>query len=318
MATSYSYTIPQLLSIKTANANTFAVPPIGLVKIILNGTPANTTSTKREPRRRQQDWNRSQQQHHQQQHSQQQVLSQSENSFSVARKRKKDKSQSELLMGEIRSLLNKVTKENYDAVQNELSAQDSKLYGYANALEERDRDEFLTDISKLFVKKAQIDHEFGALYAGLAKTLTQQVEVFGDILYEVCRETIPISKYEPDCKKNYVGALLLLIEMRRHEIINNNNICATFDRLMSTIDRCDPNTVYSVQTEGEIPVNPMEQTELCVEIICKVLPQYMQVEQPEWVNIYLAKLQQLQQQKERLKPRSRFMLSDFFKIASGQ
>lgn len=318
-----SYPIAQLLSLKQQCLN--LSPPHGLLTIVLNGNTtdqstkrtsqnnrvgsgATRTSGSRSPQRRN-EWNRAVP-----------ALAQSDHSFSVARKKKTDKSQTDILVGDMRSLLNKVTGDNYDLLKEELAAADAKLHVYANELDEPDKEEFLTEISKLFVRKAQIDHSFGHLYAGIAGVIAQQIDVFADILYEVCRESIPTSKYDPDRKLNYIGALILLIALRKNGVITSGGICATFERLMTAIERCDPTTVFSVQTEGDMPTNPAEQTELCIEIICKVLPLYMDVECPDWVSKHLAKLRALQQpgQNNRIKPRTRFMLIDFFKVVDAK
>jgi hypothetical protein len=312
----HSYTVQQLLTYRVAVANLPAPP--GLLKIVLNGTqapppPSSKSSIKPAPsgatRRKtvtlsrqdpKSNWTRPPH------------LQQSENSFSVARK-KKNQSESDTIINEVRSLLNKVTTENFDVIKTEIGKCDSKLYVYAKDLQEEDKEEFLTEISKLIVRKAQFDHEFGGLYADLAHTIANQIDVFGDILYEVCRETIPTSRYNVDAKSNYIGALMLLIELRRVNLITIGSVAVLFERLIAAIDRCDPNTIFSVQNEGEIPIDANEQTELCIELICKILPIYLAIESPEWVEKHLLKLQDLQQQKDRIKPRARFMLIDFFK-----
>jgi hypothetical protein len=317
--TCYSYTVQQLLTFRP-QLSTIA-PPAGLLKIVLNGTQAPPSSKKShgpQPPRRKQGGNGGGGGRHppQQQNSnwtRPPSLQQSENSFSVARRRKKDQSESDIIVGEVRSLLNKVTTENVNVLKDEIGKSDAKLYTYAKDLQDDDKEELLMEISKLFVRKAQFDHEFGGLYASLAHTITQHIDIFGDILYEVCRETIPTTRYDVDKKSDYIGALMLLIELRRVDLITSGSVSAPFERLIAAIDRCDPNTIFSVQNEGEQPVNPAEQTELCIELICKVLPIYLATENPEWVARHLQKLRDLQQQKDRIKPRSRFMLVDFFK-----
>lgn len=311
-----SYTTQELLSYRRE----YPIPE-GLLRIVLTGNNVHITTTATQPRRkaaavaaaknRQQqrgapgEWNRVVP-----------VLQQSENSFSVARRQKKNQTECDVIVGDIRGILNKVTADNFDAIVEEIKT--SKLYVYAGELEEADEEEFLMDIAKIFVRKSQIDHDFNHLYAKMAKEITQHIDIFGDILYEVCRESIPTSKYENDDKKDYVGALLLLVELRKLLLISSGGIFACIDRLIAAIERCDPNVIYSVQNEGEsqstaLPANPMEQTELCVELICKVVPLYLMFEHPEWINRHLTKLRDLQQQKDRIKPRVRFMLADFFK-----
>jgi len=310
--TCYAYTVQQLLTYRPHIA---AAAPPGLLKIVLNGTQAPPPSKKQPvaPQRRKPASRPSANNNNNTNWTRPPHLQQSENSFSVARRRKKDQSESDTIINEVRSLLNKVTTENVNVLKDEIGKPDAKLYVYAKDLQDEDREELLTEISKLFVRKAQFDHEFGGLYAALAHTITQQIDIFGDILYEVCRETIPTTRYDVDKKSNYIGALMLLIELRRVDLITSGSVSAPFERLVAAIDRCDPNTIFSVQNEGEQPVNPAEQTELCIELICKVLPIYLATECPEWVARHLQKLRDLQQQKDRIKPRSRFMLVDFFK-----
>lgn len=240
-------------------------------------------------------------------------LEQSENSFSVARRRKKDQSQSEKIISQIRGTLNKVTEDNFDAVESEVN--DTELFSYANELEQEDQEEFLTEIAKLIVRKSQIDHDFNGLYAALASKIAEKIEDFGDIIYEVCRESIPTTRYDPYDKKDYLGALFLLVELRKRDLVSPGGISTCVDRLMSAIDRCDPNAVLSVVggADNNEGINPMEQTELCVELVCKILPPYLAIEHPTWVERTIQRLKDLSVRKDRIKPRSRFMLGDFFK-----
>lgn len=319
------YATSVLLSIKQKCIG--CPPPPGLLTIVLNGNNDQSSSLSKRSSSKQlhvkggkPHQHQHQHQHHHNQHPHQHhqaqwnraipALEQAEGSFSVARKKKKDKSQSDVIIGEMRSLLNKVTVENYDVLIDEIKKDHHGLCAYANELEDTDKEEFLTEISKLFVRKAQVDHAFGKYYAGLAKATADLIDVFADILYEVCRESIPTTKYDADKKKNYIGALILLVELRKNQIITSDNICATFDRLITAIERCDPSTVYSVQ---DTPINPAEQTELCIDIIVTVLPLYLSVESTEWTVKHLQKLRALQDQTGRLKQRSKFILLDFFK-----
>lgn len=242
------------------------------------------------------------------------VLIESANSFSAARRRKKrDQSQSDLIMGQIRGTLNKVTEDNFDLIQEEVNG--TALFTYAAELDDDDQEDFLTDIAKLIVRKSQIDHEFNALYAALAFGFSEKLDIFGDIIYEVCRESVPTNRYNPTKKKDYLGALYLLVELRKRELVTPGGISACIDRLMSAIDRCDPNAVLSVVGGGDnnADINPAEQTELCVELVCKILPMYVQVECPSWIERIMQKLRTLSARKDRVKPRTRFMLGDFFK-----
>lgn len=224
----------------------------------------------------------------------------------------KDQPQAKKIISEIRGLLNKVTTENFDAIREEIY--NSELIRYAGTLEEEeDQEDFCQEIAKLFVNKSKVDHEFSGLYAEVASHITESVEVFGDVLYEVCRDAIPTSRYDPDRKRGYLGALLLLVEMRRVDLASSGGILAFVDRLLAAIERCNPDTVFSVQSEADTPVDPAKQTEVCIELLCKFLPVYLSIERPDWVGKYLSQLRELQSQKQRIKPRSRFMLMDFFK-----
>jgi hypothetical protein len=308
-------TMQQLLELKAEFPR-----PEGLIRIVLNGTNngevrPNNHHRKggRHPRSSSNRGRRGQHPHHRgnKRWGRGPALQQSENSFSAARKRLQDQPQAQKLIGEIRGLLNKVTAENYEAIKEEINQSD--LIDYANDLEDDDMEEFLTEIAKLFVNKSKVDHEFSGLYAEIAREFTEKMDMFGDILYEVCREAIPTSRYDPDRKRGYLGALLLLVEMRRVELISSGGIAAFVDRLLAAIERCNPDTVFSVQNESDKPMDPVKQVEVCIELICKFFPVFLANEWPDWAEKYLSQLKELQAQKDRVKPRSRFMLMDFFK-----
>lgn len=294
--------------------------PEGLIRIVLNGTNNgevrphhhnNNNNRRRPPRSSSNRGRRGQQQRGGRDWSRGPTLQQSENSFSVARRRLKEQPQAQQLIGEIRGILNKVTSDNYDAIREEIKQSD--LIKYAISLDQDDLEEFLTEIAKLFVNKSKVDHEFSGLYADIARELSEKMDMFGDVLYEVCREAIPTSRYDPDRKRGYLGALLLLVEMRRVNMIASGGIAAFVDRLIGAIERCNPDTVFSVQSEADTPIDPVKQVEVCIELICKFFPVFLAIEWPDWADRYLEQLKELQRQKERVKPRSRFMLMDFFK-----
>ncbi len=289
-----SYTNSFLLTLKSANKNV----PENLITITIT-PPQTSVNTKNMQTFTNNKWNRSNP-----------VLPQADNSFSVARKKKMDKTVSDVIVGDMRSLLNRVTIENYDNnIKKELT-DDFKLYKYSNDLEDDDKELFLKEVAKIFVRKAQSDHKFVNLYADMAKDVTYHIKDFGDILYEVCRESIPTAKYQVDKKLAYIGAMLLLTELRRNDIVTSSSIGAAFDRLMTAMDKCE--------NEAIIDDDAKDQIELCIEIIGKVLPEYLNIESPEWLQKHLQKLKNMQTQKDKLRPRARFMLTDFFKNLNKQ
>jgi len=287
--------------------------PKGLIRIVLNGgSGSEVRQNNRRGGGRGQSRPKTGAKHRRgQRWSREPALQQSENSFSAARRRLQSQPQAKKLIGEIRGILNKVTSDNFDAVREEIH--NSDIISYAETLDEEDREEFLTEIAKLFVNKSKIDHAFSGLYAEIARELTDKLDMFGDVLYEVCREAIPMSRYDPDLKRGYLGALLLLVEMRRVDLIASGGIAAFVDRLIAAIERCNPDTVFSVQSEADTPIDPAKQVEVCIELICKFFPAFLTIERPDWAERYLQQLHELQSQKDRVKPRSRFMLMDFFK-----
>lgn len=301
--------------------------PDGLIRIVLNGS---TNGEIRPNRRAPHSRNSRQPQNkrrgggggsgsnpHQRGWSRGPALQHSENSFSAARVRMSEQPQAKQIIGEIRGLLNKVTTENFDAIREEIYG--SELIKYAKTLDDDEEglEDFLQEIAKLFVNKSKVDHEFSGLYAEMASHITKEVDMFGDVLYEVCRDAIPTTRYDPDRKRGYLGSLLLLVEMRRVDITSSGGILAFVDRLVAAIERCNPDTVFSVQQEepspSDVPIDPAKQVEVCIELLCKFLPAFLSIERPDWVHRYLDQLRELQTMKDRIKPRCRFMLMDFFK-----
>jgi hypothetical protein len=239
-------------------------------------------------------------------------LQESENSFTAARK-KREQDESLVIIGEIRQLLNKVTDDN----MNVLLAETKNVYcPKINALmdtfeTDEQQEAFLTQLAKLFVQKAQIDHAFSKWYAQIASEMV--LPEFGDILYEVCRDALPALRYDPDQKHKYLGALLLLVELCRFKLIESNYLEAAADRIFLAIERNMGNVVMATTTEA--PIDPAAQIEVCIDLLCKYLVAFFTLEKPVKVvyDRYMNQLVQLSQNKDRVKARSRFMLGDFFK-----
>lgn len=239
-------------------------------------------------------------------------LQESENSFTAARK-KREQDESLVIIGEIRQLLNKVTDDNMTV----LLAETKNVYcPKINALMDKfetdeQQEAFLTQLAKLFVQKAQIDHAFSKWYAQIASEMV--LPEFGDILYEVCRDALPALRYDPDQKNKYLGALLLLVELCRFKLIESSYLEAAADRIFLAIERNMGNVVMATTTEA--PIDPAAQIEVCIDLLCKYLIAFFTLEKPVKVvyDRYMNQLVQLSQNKDRVKARSRFMLGDFFK-----
>jgi hypothetical protein len=113
-------------------------------------------------------------------------------------------------------------------------------------------------------------------------------------------------------------------------LVSSRGILAFVDRLIAAIERCDPDAVFSVQHQPQHPsqsqpqhpsqpqpLDPAKQVEVCIELLCKFLPPFISIDRPDWMERYLGQLTELQADKDRIKPRSRFMLFDFFKEIRG-
>lgn len=238
-------------------------------------------------------------------------LKESSNSFSAAARRKANQDESTKIIGVVRVLLNKVTEDNMDIIIEETKTVCCpKIQSIIDEMsDEEDQDQMLSQLAKLFVQKAKVDHAFSKWYAQIASEF--KITDFGDVLYEVCREALPLIRYDPDRKHGYLGALFLLVELRRHDMITKQNLEAASDRLFNAINRSIGNTVMATNTET--PIEPMVQIEVCVELLCKFLPPFFELDKPSTADNYIAQLRKISTNKEKVKPRSRFLLMDFFK-----
>lgn len=240
-------------------------------------------------------------------------LKESENSFSAARK-KREQDQSVVIVGEIRQLLNKVTDDNMSVLLAEtrnIYCPKIKTLMETFADDDDKQEAFLTQLAKLFVQKAQIDHAFSKWYAQLASEMV--LPEFGDILYEVCRDALPAIRYDPEQKNKYLGALLLLVELCRFKLIESGYLEAAADRIFLAVERNMGNVVMATTTEA--PIDPSTQIEVCIDLLCKYLTAFFSFEKPVKIvyDRYMSQLQALSQNKDRVKARSRFILGDFFK-----
>lgn len=240
-------------------------------------------------------------------------LKESENSFSASRK-KREQDESQIIIGDVRQLLNKVTDDNMNLLlaetKNVHCPKIKALMETFNGDEEK-QEAFLTQLAKLFVQKAQIDHAFSKWYAQLASEIV--LPEFGDILYEVCRDAIPALRYDPDQKHKYLGALLLLVELCRFKLIESSYLEAAADRIFLAVERNMGNVVMATTTEA--PIDPSTQIEVCIDLLCKYLTAFFSFEKPVKIvyDRYMSQLQALSQNKDRVKARPRFILGDFFK-----
>lgn len=244
-------------------------------------------------------------------------LIESENSFSAA-SRRRDNDQVTKVLNELRSILNKVTEDNIDILIAETTEKccPTVLEMMEDIEDADEREELLVKLAKLFTQKAQIDHVFSKWYAQLASQFN--VPDFGDILYEVCRESLPTLRYDPDKKRGYLGSLLLLVELRRVGLVTMPNLESAADRLLNAIERNLGNTVMATTTES--PIDSGVQIEVCVELLCKYLPAFFTCERPDapTEERYVIQLKKLSENSSKIKPRSRFLLGDFFKFISLQ
>lgn len=249
--------------------------------------------------------------HGKQQWARPQRLKESENSFSAASRRRANQDSSTKIIGEVRVMLNKVTEDNIEIITAETrDVCCPKIRSIMDEFDDPDEEEqLLTQLAKLFVQKAQIDHDFSKWYAQIASEF--QITDFGDVLYEICREALPMLRYDPDKKRAYLGALLLLVELRRQHLITNQNLESAADRLFNAIYRNIGKTVMATNTET--PIDPMIQIEVCIELLCKFLPPFFELERPAAAGSYVAQLQKISENKEKVKPRAKFLLMDFFK-----
>ena len=290
--------------------------PMGLVKIILKGK--SREYRRRKPRGRRQQRGRKHS-HSKKKNSQAkrknwrrpEPLKSGENSFAVARLKKQEESVA--LIKTARGILNKVTDQNMDVIVSELLK--SGIVAYARGLDnDEQEEEFLQSIAKLFVQKSQIDHTFAPLYVQIADVLSKELEIFGDVLYEECRESIPTTRYAANRKRGYLGALLMLVELRRVGLIETGAIEVSVDRLFGAINRCDPTAIMGTNDErqSQSEEEMKQQIEVCIELICKFFPSFLAFESPSWAQTYLEEMRELQKRKDIIKPRSRFMMMDFF------
>jgi hypothetical protein len=242
------------------------------------------------------------------------ALAESETSFSATRRRGGDQSESTKLIGEMRVMLNKVTDENMNLILSE--AKDvccPKLQALIDTFEtNEEQDALLTQLAKLFVQKAQVDHAFSKWYAQIASELA--LPYFGDILYEVCRDVIPEVRYDPEDKRKYLGALLLLVELKRFGMVDLICLEGLAGRLFLAAERNMGNVVMGTAKEGEAPIDSSAQIEVCIELLCRYLSAFFELEKPEQsvVDEYLQQLKAFSINKDQVKARSRFLLTDFF------
>ena len=84
------------------------------------------------------------------------------------------------------------------------------------------------------------------------------------------------------------------------------------------IERNLGNVVMATTTKT--PVNPSIQIEVCIELLCKYLVAFFELEKPSAtiVDKYLNSLRELSTKTNRVKARARFLLIDFFKAIDQQ
>lgn len=319
MSNTLKYNFDDILKYRPADVH---LPVNGLMYIVVTAPAASTTHRSRsntqgdQTKRQQQSknnnrggkWNRNDETGT----AKAPLLQESSTSFSAAR-RKPEQDQTTKVISEVRVILNKVTDENMNILLKETrDVCCPKIQDLMKSFETtEERESFLMQLAKLFVQKAQIDHAFSKWYAQLASELV--LSEFGDILYEVCREALPQYRYDPDEKRKYLGALLLLVELRRYKMVSLMNLEAAADRIFCAVARNLGTVVMATTTEA--PIDPVVQIEVCLELLCKYLVVFFQLERPApaIVEKYLTSLRDLSNNKDRVKPRSRFLLVDFFK-----
>jgi hypothetical protein len=252
----------------------------------------------------------------------------STNSFLAARQ-KHNASPTLKLISDMRIVLNKVTAENMTIILTECK----EIYVpkvksmFAQIVSSDEQEAFLTDLAKLLVQKAQVDHNFSTWYAQVAADM--DLKDFGDILYEVCRDTLPQLHFDPDRKQHYLGALLFLVELRRFKIIKLSNLESAAERILGAIERnIDGKNVVmattmnsnnsSSTTTTTTTLDPSVQIDVCVDLLCKFLAKFFELEKPSKNKgiVYVQKLRNWSSAPSNInifKQRSKFLLLDFFK-----
>jgi hypothetical protein len=302
-----SYTIQELITLKPSRDVLCQPTEDLLVIIISSASNTNTSQKNRKPNGGKSNTNWGKRGPHR--------LKESSNSFSAASRRKTNQDESTKVICEVRVMLNKVTDDNMEIIiEQTRSVCCPKIQSIIDEMDEDEDQDLMTQLAKLFVQKAKIDHAFSKWYAQIASEF--KITDFGDVLYEVCREILPLIRYDPDKKQGYLGALLLLVELRRNNMITKQNLEAAADRLFNAINRNLGNTVMATNTET--PIDPIIQIEVCVELLCKFLPPFFKLDKPSSADNYIKQLHKISSNKEKVKPRSRFLLMDFFKTSNSQ
>jgi hypothetical protein len=302
-----SYTIEELIQLRPLR-QAIEVPLEGLLYIVV--------SVQTKPKKAARSGNRNRPKWDPRQQSGPKLV-ESEDSFSAASRRGNIDGVTQV-MNDLRGILNKVTEDNIAVLIAEATDKCCPLIiAMMEKIDDEDeREDLLVKLAKLFTQKAQVDHAFSKWYAQLASRFT--VPDFGDILYEVCRESLPTLRYDPEKKRGYLGSLLLLVELRRVDLVTTPNLEAAADRLLGAIDRNLGNLIMATTTEA--PIDSGVQIEVCVELLCKYLPAFFECERPnaETETRYVVQLRKLSENKTKIKPRARFLLGDFFKFVSSQ
>ena len=97
----------------------------------------------------------------------------SENSFIQSTR---NRSESEVLLGEIRSLLNKITDKTFRSIIDQLGNIDYSVLG----------DDMISQVVKIFLSKAIVDKEYGKLYSDIGKLFNDKFKLFENLLTGEC------------------------------------------------------------------------------------------------------------------------------------
>lgn len=158
----------------------------------------------------------------------------SENSFI---KRTRNRTESEILIGNIRSLLNKVTDKTFKTIMEQL----------AQIQYDKFDESMNQQIVRIFISKSLADRDFGELYAQIGHVFSGCVEKFNKLLTSECVEVFQRLSDSDIATSKCMGLMRVMPYFIKENIIDEDNINTQI------IQQCLQNT----------------QSELYIELLCK-------------------------------------------------